>query len=164
MILTIAGIVFVVGSLSTMVVLLTTDGSDGDAGKSVYAAYERSLRPAYHARPKLHWINDPNGPVFYKGLYHLFFQYNPNASVWGDMHWGHLCSEDLVNWRELPVALAPDEPYDEGGVFSSPWFWVGTAVVAAGVAAGITAAAVSGGQQTCVCVITRDQMDCGGCP
>lgn len=54
-------------------------------------------------------MNDPNGMVYYEGEYHLFFQYNPKANVWGPMHWGHAVSEDLVNWEELPVALYPDE-------------------------------------------------------
>jgi sucrose-6-phosphate hydrolase SacC (GH32 family) len=45
------------------------------------------LRPQYHLMPVQNWLNDPNGPVYYNGYYHMFFQYNPNAAVWGDMHW-----------------------------------------------------------------------------
>jgi len=65
-------------------------------------------RPAYHFTPAAHWMNDPNGMVFYQGAYHLFFQYYPGGMVWGPMHWGHATSPDLLSWREQPVALAPD--------------------------------------------------------
>ncbi len=65
-------------------------------------------RPQFHFSPKEHWMNDPNGLVYYKGEYHLFFQYYPNATVWGPMHWGHAVSKDLIHWEELPIALYPD--------------------------------------------------------
>ena len=52
-------------------------------------------------------MNDPNGPMRWNGRYHMFFQYNPNAAVWGDMHWAHAVSEDMIHWRHLPIALAP---------------------------------------------------------
>lgn len=70
--------------------------------------YDELYRPQAHFSPKQHWMNDPNGMVFYKGIYHLFFQYYPGASVWGPMHWGHATSTDLVHWRQQPVALFPD--------------------------------------------------------
>jgi len=72
----------------------------------------------YHPQPLKNWLNDPNGPVFFNGVYHLFFQYNPESYRWGDMHWYHLSSRDLLHWKHLPVALAPDEDYDCGGIFS----------------------------------------------
>ncbi|ODN04868.1 Levanase [Orchesella cincta] len=72
-------------------------------------------RLRYHFSPAEHWINDPNGMVYYDGVYHLFFQYHPYSTVWGPMHWGHAISRDLATWEELPVALAPDEI---GDIFS----------------------------------------------
>lgn len=69
---------------------------------------DEKWRPKLHFTPQAHWMNDPNGMVFYKGVYHLFYQYYPGASVWGPMHWGHASSTDLVQWRHEPVALFPD--------------------------------------------------------
>lgn len=71
------------------------------------------LRPQCHLLPAKGWMNDPNGPIFWKGQYHMFFQYNPNAAVWGDMHWAHAVSPDMIHWRHLPVALAPTPGWDD---------------------------------------------------
>src|SRR5215470_11028994 len=60
------------------------------------------LRPQFHLLPARNWMNDPNGPIFWRGRYHMFFQYNPNAAVWGDMHWAHAVSLDMIHWRHLP--------------------------------------------------------------
>ncbi|TDQ19132.1 fructan beta-fructosidase [Algoriphagus boseongensis] len=67
-----------------------------------------TYRPEYHFTPKKGWINDPNGMIFIDGEYHLFFQYYPDSTVWGPMHWGHAVSTDLVNWEEKPIGLYPD--------------------------------------------------------
>lgn len=67
-----------------------------------------TYRPQFHFSPKAHWMNDPNGMVYYNGTYHLFFQYYPEAKVWGPMHWGHATSKDMVHWKEQPIALFPD--------------------------------------------------------
>ncbi|MGI5195798.1 GH32 C-terminal domain-containing protein [Streptomyces sp. CA-288835] len=77
--------------------------------------YSETYRPQFHFTPKKNWMNDPNGLVYYKGEYHLFYQYNPNGNSWGDMSWGHAVSKDLVHWEELPLALSHD---DEEMVFS----------------------------------------------
>jgi len=65
-------------------------------------------RPQIHFSPRANWMNDPNGMVFHNGIYHLFFQYYPESTVWGPMHWGHATSSDLVHWQEQPIALYPD--------------------------------------------------------
>ncbi|MCT9084433.1 GH32 C-terminal domain-containing protein [Streptomyces fulvoviolaceus] len=77
--------------------------------------YTETYRPQFHFTPEKNWMNDPNGLVYYKGEYHLFYQYNPNGNTWGDMSWGHAVSKDLVHWEELPLALSHD---DEEMVFS----------------------------------------------
>lgn len=70
--------------------------------------YHEQYRPQIHFSPPAHWMNDPNGMVFYKGVYHLFYQYYPGATVWGPMHWGHATSPDMVHWTNKPVAIYPD--------------------------------------------------------
>jgi beta-fructofuranosidase len=75
-------------------------------------------RPRYHFTAPTNWINDPNGLCFHDGRWHLHYQYNPNAPQWGDIHWGHASSADLMHWRDEPLALAPSAGEDEGGFFS----------------------------------------------
>ncbi len=69
---------------------------------------KEKFRPQIHFTPEKNWVNDPNGMVYYKGTYHLFFQHSPNATVWSDISWGHATSKDLVHWERKPIALFPD--------------------------------------------------------
>jgi fructan beta-fructosidase len=79
------------------------------AQKAIAKLYHEQYRPQVHFSPQEKWTNDPNGMVYYKGTYHLFFQYYPKATVWGPMHWGHAVSKDLIHWKQLPIALYPDK-------------------------------------------------------
>ena len=93
------GVIF--GLVFTVTVGLAQTGA-------VQPVYHEKWRPQFHFSPKAHWMNDPNGMVYYGGTFHLFFQYYPDSMVWGPMHWGHAVSKDMVYWRELPIALYPD--------------------------------------------------------
>lgn len=77
--------------------------------------FSEKFRPQLHFTPERNWINDPNGLLFYKGRYHLFFQHNPQGDLWGNMSWGHAVSNDLFHWQELPVAIGCT---DTEGIFS----------------------------------------------
>ncbi|MEO8111434.1 MAG: glycoside hydrolase family 32 protein [Ginsengibacter sp.] len=72
------------------------------------STYNEPYRPQVHFSPKTGWMNDPNGMVYFKGKYHLFYQYYPDSTVWGPMHWGHATSTDVVHWEQQPTALYPD--------------------------------------------------------
>ena len=74
-----------------------------------------SYRPVYHHTPPYGWMNDPNGMFYKDGVYHLYYQFNPYGSTWGNMHWGHSTSTDLVSWKHEDIALAPDA---WGSIFS----------------------------------------------
>ncbi|TLF46919.1 glycoside hydrolase family 32 protein [Maribacter aurantiacus] len=77
--------------------------------------YTEAYRPQFHFSPEEKWMNDPNGLVYHKGIYHLFYQYYPDDIVWGPMHWGHATSKDMIHWEHKTVALFPDE---NGYIFS----------------------------------------------
>lgn len=70
--------------------------------------YKEQYRPQFHFSPKKMWMNDPNGLIYHNKTYHMFFQYYPDSTVWGPMHWGHAESNDLVHWQEKGIALYPD--------------------------------------------------------
>ncbi|WP_171987472.1 GH32 C-terminal domain-containing protein [Streptomyces sp. M1013] len=81
-------------------------------------------RPQFHMLPPWHWMNEPHAPVYFKGKYHIFYQHDPLGPFWGQIHWGHAVSTDMVHWRDLPIALAPaaDSPGPDG-------IWSGSACV-----------------------------------
>jgi fructan beta-fructosidase len=81
----------------------TKKGSEAATG-----SYAEPHRPQIHFSPKQHWMNDPNGMVYLNNTWHLFFQYYPDSTVWGPMHWGHATSKDLAHWEEQAIALYPD--------------------------------------------------------
>ena len=87
------------------------------------------MRPQFHLLPARNWMNDPNGPIYSNGRYHMFFQYNPHAAVWGDMSWNHAVSPDMLHWTHLPLAMTPtsDSP-DSFGCFSGSAIQVGDRV------------------------------------
>lgn len=86
-------------------------------------------RPQFHLLPAANWMNDPNGPIYWNHQYHMFFQFNPNGAYWGDMHWAHAVSPDMVHWKHLPFALSPTP----GGPDAAGCF-TGTVVIDEGVA------------------------------
>ncbi|MCI3983821.1 GH32 C-terminal domain-containing protein [Bacillus vallismortis] len=125
-----------------MLTLLFTMAFPVEAADSSY--YDEDYRPQYHFTPEANWMNDPNGMVYYDGEYHLFYQYHPYGLQWGPMHWGHAVSKDLVTWKHLPVALAPD---DKGTIFS------GSAVVDKNNTSGFQ----TGEEKPLVAIYTQDR-------
>ena len=86
--------------------------------KTNEAKVNKRWYPKFHVAPRCGWCNDPNGLSYFRGEYHLFYQYYPYEPKWGPMHWAHASSPDLVHWYRKPVALFPDQPYDADGCFS----------------------------------------------
>ena len=127
-----------------------------DQIKGAENLYHEALRPQFHFSSRRGWNNDPNGLVFYEGQYHLFYQHNPYGWDWGNMHWGHAVSTDLVHWQELPIALYPRR-FDD-------WVFSGSAVVDRANTAGfktgdeapVVAAFTSTGRGECI-VFSNDR-------
>jgi len=103
--------------------------------------YDERLRPQFHFSPAKNWTNDPNGMVFYKGEYHLFFQHNPSGNTWGNMTWGYAVSQDMFHWTQLDHAIYPDKL---GTIFS------GSAVVDESNTTGFQ----TGSEKPIVCIYT----------
>ena len=78
----------------------------------------KTKEPVFHITGERGWINDPNGLIYYNGQYHAFYQHYPDDIKWGPMHWGHVVSDDLTNWKYLPIALTPGDDCDKNGCFS----------------------------------------------
>jgi len=93
--------------------------SQDDVIKGAENLYKEKYRPQFHFTTRRGWINDPNGLVYYKGEYHMYYQHNPVALPWGNMTWGHAVSKDLVRWKELPKVLFPNP---KGTCFSGAAF------------------------------------------
>lgn len=128
-----------------------------DALWDVDHLHRESSRPRIHWSPPRGWTNDPNGLVWSNGEYHLFYQHNPYGWAWGNMHWGHAVSRDLVHWQDLPVAIAPRTFGD--------WVYSGSAVVAANDL--LVAAFTSTGRGECLARSTdhgRTWSECEGNP
>ncbi|MCC6232716.1 MAG: glycoside hydrolase family 32 protein [Verrucomicrobiales bacterium] len=105
---------------SLLVSALLAIGSITSSGTHAAELYREPWRPQFHFTPERNWMNDPNGMVYHRGEFHLFYQYNPFGDKWGHMSWGHSVSRDLTHWEPLPLALA-----EENGVM----IFSGSAVV-----------------------------------
>ncbi len=90
------------------IALLLLFGAGAFAQSQTTPVYHEQFRPQIHFSPEAHWMNDPNGMVYFNHTYHLFFQYYPGGTVWGPMHWGHAVSKDMIHWKQLSIALYPD--------------------------------------------------------
>jgi fructan beta-fructosidase len=145
------------GKQATIRVAATDPNSNGlkallqsDTIEEAQDLYREKHRQQFHFSSRRGWNNDSNGLVFYRGEYHLYYQHNPYGWDWGNMHWGHAVSTDLVHWRELPIALYPQKFGD--------WCFSGSAVVDANDTAGfktgaedvIVAAYTSTGRGECI--------------
>src|SRR5215831_2243335 len=128
----------VVTALSCLIFLV---GSKSLQSQPLHSHDDGAYRPLIHFTPATNWMNDPNGMVYYNGIYHLFFQHYPDKPVWGPMHWGHATSKDMIHWKREPIALYPDSL---GYIFS------GSAVVGKHNTAGFQ----QGDEKTLVAIFT----------
>ena len=94
-------------------------------GETDYSYYTEPYRQQFHYSQYQGWNNDPNGLVYYKGYYHLYYQHHPYSNYWSDMYWGHARSTDLIHWELLPICLFPDADWRG----SNAWMWSGSAMV-----------------------------------
>ena len=107
------------GAVGSLVPRLHSQATDASQKALRQKLASDPLRPQYHLLPASNWMNDPNGPIFFRGRYHMFHQYNPKGAVWGNMNWAHATSPDMVHWFHESIALAPTPGgYDRDGVFS----------------------------------------------
>lgn len=115
------------GLFFSFLIILNSHGFSGvQASHHVYrnlqtlqsTSLDQPYRTSYHFQPPKNWINDPNGPLVYKGIYHLFYQYNPYGAVWGNIVWAHSTSTDLINWDPHSPAIYPSQPSDINGCWS----------------------------------------------
>ena len=107
----------IVALLAVLAVSTASAGvaSSASAATTSSTTHKELYRPQFHYTPAKNWMNDPNGLLWYKGEYHLFYQYNPSGNTWGNISWGHAVSRDLVHWQELALAIPAD---DKDYVFS----------------------------------------------
>ncbi len=125
-----------------------------DTIKASDELYGERLRPQFHFTSRRGWNNDPNGLVFFNGEYHLFYQHNPYGWSWGNMHWGHAVSRDLVHWTELPIAIYPRQFGDWAFSGSAVVDWNNTSGFGTSAAPPLVAAFTSTGRGECIAFST----------
>ena len=124
--------------------------TEGDEMREAGRLYHELYRPQFHFTPRRGWNNDPNGMVFHQGSWHLYYQHNPFGITWGNMHWGHAVSRDLVHWQEQPLALYQrslrDMAFSGGGLVD----WLNTSAVQTGEQPPLIVAFTSTGRGECL--------------